>query len=59
MPQFLVAFTPEAENEALHAFFWYENQRVACKRTRPNRYRQIKYFDKLKIFYQYGYNRQF
>ena len=28
MAQFLVAFTPEAENEALHAFFWYENQRV-------------------------------
>lgn len=35
------------------------NITVACKRTRPNQYRQIRYFEKLKIFYQYGYNRQF
>ncbi len=28
MTQFLVSFTPEAETEALLAYFWYENQRV-------------------------------
>src|ERR1035437_3599679 len=28
MTNFSVAFTPEAEIEALRAYFWYENQRV-------------------------------
>lgn len=28
MTKFSVAFTPEAETEALLAYFWYENQRT-------------------------------
>ena len=28
MSNFSVAFTPEAETEALRAYFWYENQRL-------------------------------
>ena len=27
MNAYSVSFTPEAETEALHAYFWYENQR--------------------------------
>ncbi len=36
MNNFSVAFTPEAETEALLAYFWYENQKVCLEKILRN-----------------------